>query len=169
MTKVSVRRASNDDIDALARLTVEVQELHFTNRPDQFKAANTGAIGRWFDQVLRSPSGAAWVAERDGEVVGNALVLFRESAESPFAPARKWWSLEHVAVTAAQRRTGVGRSLVEHIAAEARAAGIRELRLESWAFNGDAQAAFERLGFTPKVLRYELQLSEPTTLEPPAI
>jgi len=34
--------------------------------------------------------------------------------------------------------------------------GVVELELSSWAFNEDAQRAFARLGFVPKVIRFEL-------------
>jgi hypothetical protein len=35
---------------------------------------------------------------------------------------------------------------------------MRDIEMSSWSFNVEAHAAFRRLGFTPKVIRFELML-----------
>lgn len=52
------------------------------------------------------------------------------------------------------RRGGLGRRLVEQALQHARNQGIREIELTSWCFNESAHAAFARLGFTPKWVRF---------------
>ena len=56
------------------------------------------------------------------------------------------------------RRQGAARALIDSVLAEARRRGIRDVELSSWAFNTAAHAAFGRLGFTPKLIRFELML-----------
>jgi hypothetical protein len=46
---------------------------------------------------------------------------------------------------------------LDHIAATASAEGIPALELSAWAFNAEAQAAFQRLGFSAKSVRFERQ------------
>jgi hypothetical protein len=41
----------------------------------------------------------------------------------------------------------------------AEGAGIREVELASWAFNQSAHEAFRKLGFVPKVVRFEFNSS----------
>ena len=48
--------------------------------------------------------------------------------------------------------------LVQAALDEARRRGIRDIELSSWSFNGEAHETFRRLGFTPKVIRFELML-----------
>ena len=64
---------------------------------------------------------------------------------------------EELVVTAAQRRSGIGRALLQTVADAATAAGVSEVELNSWAFNHVAHAAFQSFGFVPKVIRFELK------------
>jgi GNAT superfamily N-acetyltransferase len=158
MTAMLVRAAKTHDLAALTKLNGDVQALHFASRPDQFKPVDLRQIEGWVDDLLRSPSTKVWVAELDGAVIGYAVAVQRERAETPFLHERVWWDLDAIGVRAENRRTGVARALVERVVSEARAQGIAEIELNSWAFNAAAQAAFGHLGFTPKAARFERRL-----------
>lgn len=88
-------------------------------------------------------------------MLGYVSVLVRERPDNPFCPARTWWEIDQIGVRATHRGTGVGRALIEAVAATAAEHGIAELELCSWAFNESAHRAFERAGFVPKVIRFE--------------
>jgi GNAT superfamily N-acetyltransferase len=167
MATISVRAGRILDLAALARLTGDVQALHFANRPDQFKPVDPDGIERWLVALLQSPSANVWVAEQDGTLVGYAAVAHRERAATPFCMARAWWDLEAMGVSAEHRRKGVGRALLQRVVSEAKAQGIAEIELNSWAFNAPAQAAFRSLGFTPKALRFELRVSDARSTSSP--
>lgn len=155
--KLCIRAVNQSDVDTLAALNVEVQELHFASRPDEFKPAQASEMARWFVQLLHNPAARLWGAEVDGTLVGYVVVLVREKPENPFCPARRWWDIDQIGVSAGHRRAGVGRELVQRVVSEARAVGIRDVELNTWAFNQDAQRAFMRLGFAPKTVRFELR------------
>lgn len=159
MTNPTIRAADSKDVPAVAGLNAEVQDLHVASRPDQFKAAQLNEIAQWLEQLLRNSSARLWVAEVDGEVVGYAAALARERSENPFCPARKWWDIDQLGVQARHRRAGIGRALVHHVVNEARAEGVRDLELNTWAFNQNAREAFTSLGFVPKTVRFELNTS----------
>jgi GNAT superfamily N-acetyltransferase len=85
------------------------------------------------------------LAERDGEVVGQAMVTYEWS---DWRNADFWW-IQSVYVTPAHRRTGVYSALhreVSRRASESEACGIR-LYVER--DNTDARATYERLGMSP--------------------
>jgi ribosomal protein S18 acetylase RimI-like enzyme len=67
--------------------------------------------------------------------------------------------LDSIGVHRAYRRRGVARALVKAALAHAEGAGIREVELASWAFNQSAHEAFRKLGFIPKVVRFEFNSS----------
>jgi ribosomal protein S18 acetylase RimI-like enzyme len=161
MLKPCIRAASAGDVEAIAALNTEVQELHFASRPDQFRTARVEEIAPWITELLHNPSARLWVAELGGAVVGYVVTLVRERPENPFCPARTWWEIDNLGVQAKHRRGGIGRALVSHVVDEARARGIRDLELQAWAFNQNAQQAFRSLGFVPKVVRFELSTSAP--------
>ena len=83
------------------------------------------------------------IAEQDGALGALAYVTFAGSAPVPFAV------IEDLIVTSALRGHGVGKAVIDWIATQARAQGIRRLFLESGITNKRAHDFFEREGFRP--------------------
>ena len=162
MATVAVRAGSTSDLAALVAMNVEIQALHFANRPDQFKPVDAGALERWFVELFQNPDANVWVAQRDERVVGYAVVTRRSRPDGPFFPARAWWDLDQVGVLPEQRRSGVCRALVERVLQAASAENVTALELSSWSFNEAARDAFRKLGFVPKVTRFELRVKPST-------
>jgi len=150
-----VKRAGVEDAAVLAGLCDVVHRLHVEARPDYFKSIPPDALQAWFEKTLSDPKVSVWVAEAGGQALGYLMVMSHERAETLFCHARRWCELDQIAVLPGQRRNGVARALVEHAVAEARAVGFEQFELQCWDFNGVARAAFERLGFTARILRME--------------
>jgi GNAT superfamily N-acetyltransferase len=55
------------------------------------------------------------------------------------------------------RRRGIGRALLLNAVSIAKAEGITRVEAASWSFNDGAHAVFARLGFVPKITRFELK------------
>jgi len=79
------------------------------------------------------------VAERGGEIVGNALVFFRRGARR----AR----LYSIVVDGTARGLGLGGRLLERVERVAKATGATELGLEVRTRNAAAIALYEREGY----------------------
>jgi ribosomal-protein-alanine N-acetyltransferase len=87
------------------------------------------------DELGRSVA-RCWVAEREGALVGYALAwVVVDRAE-----------LMSIAVVPEARGAGLGRALLEHVAARCAAEGATELALEVRASNGAAIALYEAVG-----------------------
>ncbi len=82
-------------------------------------------------------AGRVQVADRDGAVVGVLVLL----------PEPDHLLLDNVAVLSAAQGLGVGRALVAHAEAEARRAGLPELRLYTHVLMTRNIALYQRLGF----------------------
>jgi ribosomal protein S18 acetylase RimI-like enzyme len=154
MTTVLVRRAEAGDEGRLAQLIAHVHEMHVADQPRVFKPLAPDVAERWFAETLAKPSTFIWLAEQDGAALGYALAFARESAETVFCYARRWYDLDQIAVAPGARERGVARQLVQAVLQAARADGAASVDLATWAFNQRAQSAFQRLGFTPKMLRF---------------
>src|SRR5262245_29085870 len=89
----------------------------------------------------RAP-GRYWIAERDGQAVGQLLITFEWS---DWRNRMVWW-IQSVYVVPAARRHGIFRSLYEHARDEALAAGAAGLRLYVDVTNTRAQAVYEAMG-----------------------
>jgi GNAT superfamily N-acetyltransferase len=88
-------------------------------------------------------SQAIAVAEQGGVLLALAYVTFAASAPVPFAIG------EDLIVSPGTRSRGVGKAMLDWLADEARARGIRRLFLESGITNKRAHDFFEREGFRP--------------------
>jgi ribosomal protein S18 acetylase RimI-like enzyme len=152
---VTVRRAVGGDAHALAALNRAVHDMHLARRPDYFKATRADEVTAWFRDRLDEPTTAAWIAEAEGRPVGYVLTFFHDRGENAFCRPRRWCEIDQIAVDSAWRRRGVGRALMAAALAEAETRGLRSVELFSWAFNTDAHAMFQRLGFEPRMLRFE--------------
>jgi GNAT superfamily N-acetyltransferase len=150
-----IRPADPGDAPTLAELHPHVHGLHVAARPDFFKEARREDVAAWFREQLARSEVRMWLGEVDAAPAGYTLVYFHERPERPFAHARRWCEIDQIAVAPAGRRRGVARALVEAALKEARRRGIRDIELSSWAFNTAAHEVFLRLGFTPKVIRFE--------------
>jgi GNAT superfamily N-acetyltransferase len=147
------------DIDVLTELLGEVQDLHVANRPETFRELVANEIAEMFRASLENPSAKLWVADVDGVARGYLAIVVRQIPQGPYSFKRTWVELDSIGVHRAYRRRGVARALVKAALAHAEGAGIREVELASWAFNQSAHEAFRKLGFVPKVVRFEFNSS----------
>ena len=157
---VVIRSAEVGDIDVLTQLLGEVQDLHVANRPETFRVLVANEIAEMLRACLENPSANLWVADVDGVARGYLAVVVRQTPQGPYSFERTWMELDSVGVHRDYRRQGVARALVKAALAHAEGAGIREVELASWAFNEGAHAAFRKLGFVPKIVRFEFSSSQ---------
>lgn len=144
MTRVPVlvRDAVEDDAPMLGRLWQE-----YAHRPGVDPTAPVEELAR--KAVLRTaqdPAGRIVVAERDGEVVGCALL--RLIQVSPFyedAVLR----VSHLQVDPAHARKGAGRSLVEAALSWAEQQGLESILVASPVNDRDANRFMARMGLAP--------------------
>lgn len=126
-TAVRLRRARPDDVPTL----IALEAASFASDRLSARQMALHAAGR---------SHAAFVvAERRGEVLGNALVFFRRGSRQ----AR----LYSIVVAAAARGLGLGRRLLARAEREARRSGARRMVLEVRTGNVAAIALYESAGY----------------------
>lgn len=123
--KAGVRRASRRDLDALVQL-----EQAFPG--DRMTRAG-------ISRLLARGNAEIWVAEVDGTVVGDAVVLFRQGFDS----AR----LYSMVVDPAFRGRGVAKLLLDAAEEGARERGVIVMRLEVREENAAALALYQQAGY----------------------
>lgn len=155
---LSVRRAMEQDLPALVRLHQAVHDLHVAARPEHFTALTDAAAEQRFREFFEDASSTVWVAEAAGTVHGYLVAILQRRPATVYSYERRWCDLDQISVAASARRRGVARALIATAVGAARAQGIAQVELSSWAFNQTAQAAFRNLGFVPKTTRFELPL-----------
>jgi len=148
-TRVAIRSATPADRDFLRRLALRLADF---DRP-AWRSHDEIADGdrRALDDALDNPQAATdlFVAELEGEPAGCLLMWTLEDYFS-----QDWHAhISVLAVTKAAEGQGVGRALMDHAEAWARARGHHSITLSVFDGNHRAQALYERVGFSTEMRR----------------
>ena len=134
---ISIRKATSEDSDIIIefqrKMAWETEQM--TLDPD---IISKGVKAVFTDQSR----GQYWVAEDNGNVVASLLITFEWS---DWRNTNVWW-FQSVYVLPELRRTGIFRSMYQHIKAEADKNEIAGLRLYVETNNSGAQYTYEALG-----------------------
>ncbi len=138
---VIVRERRPSDVTSLVDV---LREVHVR---DRYPIVGTHVEPGW----LTEPDGPAWVAEVDGEVVGQAALATGADAVSLAAlggASVEAATLSRFFVAPRARGTGSGAALLDAVEGYAAARGLG-LALEVVAHNAAARRLYERRGWTP--------------------
>lgn len=125
MSPLVFRRARAADLDVLLELECGFSGDRLSRRSLQ--------------RLLARPSAEIWLAQGDGAVLADAVVLYRAGSR-----AARLYSL----IVAPQARgRGIGAALLEHALLAAAARGCERLALEVRSDNAGAIALYRRHGF----------------------
>lgn len=136
---VTVRRANEDDFDALCAL------LEILPR-DGPLPIDRRAASEVYPRILEQPGRALLVAEVDGVVVGTTDVIVIANLSRG---ARPYALVENVVVAPGARRAGVGRALMSAAVEHARESRCYKVQLLSNERRVEAHALYESAGFEP--------------------
>jgi ribosomal protein S18 acetylase RimI-like enzyme len=146
-----IRRGSGDEIDRLAPLWRALRNHHATlaamppvrSREDSWEHRKS----QYIDWLSRDGY-TLLVAERDGELIGYAVVSVNEGAAT-WNVGDRTAEIETLSVLESERRRGVGRALTEAAADVAAEAGAHSVAVGVAHTNAGAIHFYEREGFEP--------------------
>ena len=144
---MKIRQAVSTDSLLLSSLCMDVQGLHAKYHPDLFKMPQSDDFAvSFFDEMLSDPSVMIYIAEGD-QALGYIFCKLFERPESPFTYTNRFLQIEHISVRPDAQRHGVGAALMDQAEKLARELGVTKIQLDSWDFNIEAHAFFEKFGF----------------------
>lgn len=129
---ITIRLADPRDAQAIALMSRDLVESGLGWKYDAARVL----------RAIRDPDTLAPVACERGRIAGFSLMEFGDERAH----------LVLLAVRPAQRRTGVGRRLVDWLVESARTAGIASLHLELRSGNEAARAFYRAMGYTGTML-----------------
>lgn len=142
-----VRFAQERDLPRVNALRKQLSELHASGRPDIFKSGFCQELQDRVYEIYRSEDSDVLVAERDGVICGMACVEYLTKQESPYNRERRIYYVTEFGVDEAFQHRGVGRELMEFMAADAKKKGFLRIELDMWTFNERALQFYEAIGF----------------------
>ena len=146
---VTIRRATVEDAELLAKLNVHVHEAHRAIMPERYKPI-TGAepaLIAWFEN-LSDDTTVVLIAERDNKAVGYIVCFLQEHPENVFLYARTTLHIDQMSVNDGYRGQGIGQALMNEVLQVAQSLAVDNITVGVMAFNADAIRFYERNGFT---------------------
>jgi GNAT superfamily N-acetyltransferase len=145
----TIRLATLGDIEGIAQIFLEVDELHIQNLPHVYQRPNGLQTIRedYLTDMLASPDNRLLIAEMGGEPIGAVLAILREAAPSPLYVPRRFVVVDTLCVRRAFQRLGVGRALMEAVHVWGKEKGACAVELTVWEFNAGALAFYQKLGY----------------------
>lgn len=146
--KIAVTRTTLADLDAAAPL-FDAYRVFYGKPPDP-------ALARAFLQERLSNDESVIFLARDAD--GSALGFTQLYPCFSSVSARRLWILNDLFVSAAARRRGVARALLEQARRHGLQTGVVRLTLQTAQDNAPAQALYESLGWARQDGMYEYAL-----------
>ncbi len=143
---MEIRKAQEQDIDAILELNRQIGEIHFEQAPQVFCPPSPEE--RAFLLTAIAAEGRLFcVAEQEGAVVGFLTARIDINETIPFLSKQPICRIGTVVVDEGYRSQGIGKALIAHCDEWGKVQGAHQIRLEVMAFNERAKALYEALGF----------------------
>lgn len=149
---ITTRKATAEDVEAIADLWVEFIDFH--KDFDWFFARAKDGRERFTEYVQENIDNPNWlilIALDDGEYVGYCM-----SAVMAFPPVfqtKYYGFIQDLAVTESHRRRGIGSRLLEETLRWFRIHGVSRIEVQVAATNPLSQSFWRRHGFTDYITR----------------
>lgn len=143
----SVRFAREDELEQVNMLRRQVNALHVEGKPEVFKPDFPDELRDFIHVIWNDPEQEIVVSERDGKLVGFAVLHHMIRPETPFMKERDYLDIDEFCVDESCRRQGLASEMIDFIKDYAKEKGYHRLELNMWEFNRGALAFYEAMGF----------------------
>ncbi len=148
MPDTSIRLASDADRAHLEACWRELQDFEGTIDPN--RVPSEPLASRYVSEMLKrcgERSGAVYVAERAGEVVGFVCVWVSPSLSGSISRVQQVGYIADLVVSRRVRGQGIGRALLERAERFAVEKGLAYVKVDVLAGNARAREMYRRAGF----------------------
>ena len=144
---VVIRKATENDFEAIKALKYEIDVYHSRALPQIFKVVKDAHSREMLAKDIVDKNTALFVAEHDGKVIGLVHAFIGESPDFPVMVKRRYMSVIEIIVKEEYRGAHVGLELMNKVEQWALDNGISTVELNVWDFNRPALAFYEKLGY----------------------
>ena len=153
---MTIRRATNTDMDGINKLLLQVLMVHHNGRPDLFKPHAKKYTDEELAAILADDQTPIFVAVDDEEqVLGYAFCIFKQLIGNNILTDIKTLYIDDLCVDEDKRGMHIGRQLYDYVVEFARSQGCYNLTLNVWSCNESAMKFYEKCGFVPQKIGME--------------
>ena len=147
ITIIDISIIIKKDAEAIARLNEHVHQPHYLRQPDIFAPYDYPVALKVIEDLLAKDNSHGLVAYHGEEPVGYAIVLRHDHQQGFFQEGYRTLFIDQMAVKPAYQSKGVGKMLIDAVAALGKKEGIKRIELNVWADNEGAKRFYGRCGF----------------------
>jgi ribosomal protein S18 acetylase RimI-like enzyme len=143
---LEIRKATEQDIDAILELNRQIGLIHFEHAPEVFCPPSPQERD-FLLNAIGSEGRLFCVAVLEAEVVGFLTARIDINEAIPFLTKLPICRIGSVVVDENHRSRGIGKALIAHCDGWAKAHDACQIRLEVMSFNERAKSLYQSLGF----------------------
>ena len=150
---ITTRTANKNDYIQLRKLMVQLQQHHINLRPDVYKMSEDFFTEDTFDKLL-TECNVLLAVEENGEIAGAVSYSILDMKASIIHPFKSLW-ISDLVIDENHRKQGIGSMLMDKIKQIAKDNNVDRIQLNVNALNNGAIKLYEKLGFTPEMIKME--------------
>lgn len=156
---MTIRRATNSDMDGINKLLLQVLMVHHNGRPDLFKPHAKKYTDEELTAIIADDHTPIFVAvDEQDDVLGYAFCIFKQLIGNNILTDIKTLYIDDLCVDEDKRGMHIGRQLYDYVVEFARSQGCYNLTLNVWSCNTGAMKFYEKCGLVPQKVGMELIL-----------
>lgn len=162
MSGENIRKARQNDLEAVNNLLRQVLEVHHRGRPDLFRPEGKKYTDEELLSIFNNPETPVFVYDKAGTVLGYAFCVLQRQDSGSLQPLTTLY-IDDICVDESSRGKGIGKALFECVRAFALERGCYNITLHVWECNPGARAFYESLGLSPQYTSMETICQWPRT------
>lgn len=146
---MKIREAIIEDLEQIAIIQKQIQDLHFKERPKIFKEKNINMIEEELVQIMRSKEEIIIVAVDEKSIIYGILIYKIKEIKNHInlRDSKILW-VDDIGVNEKYRKKGIGKKLMKEAENIARLQKCNRLELNCWSFNEDALNFYKSIELT---------------------
>jgi GNAT superfamily N-acetyltransferase len=154
--KVSLRRASENDIDTLIDYRIVFLKETYGDPSHELESGLKISLKKYFNNALKEGAYIAWIADYNNKPIGFSGMVIREQPGNFEIPNGKTGYILNIFTLKEYRKNGIASMLMEKLIEEGRKLNLDRVELRA---TKDGEPVYRKIGFTePHDLPMELDL-----------
>ena len=152
---MNICRAEEKHIPGMIELLKQVGQVHHQGRPDLFRAGAQKYNEADLQELLQDENRPIFIAQEDEKVLGYCFCILKVTRNNPVLADNMTLYIDDLCVDETNRGKHIGKSLYEHVLAEAKKMGCYHVTLNVWCLNESAMRFYEKCGLSPLKITME--------------
>lgn len=147
---MNIRRAVKEDLEGVNRLLRQVLMVHYSGRPDLFKANTKKYTDEQLLEIFEDDKRPVFVGvDENNQVLGYAFCVYQQHVEDNVLTDIRTLYIDDICVDETVRGKHIGKQIYEYVLAFAKENGFYNVTLNVWNCNPPAMQFYQAMGLTP--------------------